>query len=141
MNLMTRRNPGPATLSEFFSDVFSDPFFNGIARTAQEPLPLDISEDEKNVIIRASLPGYTREDINLEIHDGVLTISAEHTEETEKTTETFYRRERRTGAVSRRVRLPETVTDEHAKAELKDGVLTLRIAKNEKALPRKVEIN
>ena len=92
------------------------------------------------VIVRASLPGFTRENIDVEIHDGVLTIKAERTDETEERGENYFQRERRIGAVARSIALPSVVDDTQTAAELKDGVLTLRIPKSEKALPKKVKI-
>ena len=142
MNILVRRNNTPA-FNQLFNEFFQDPFFNTEAPAlteAAEAMPLDLSEDDKTVIIRASLPGFSKEDIQVDIHEGILTIQAQHTEETESN-EKFYRRERRTGAASRRIRLPDTVTHDQAHAELKDGILTLRIPKTEKALPRKIQIN
>src|SRR5687768_16271042 len=117
MNILVRRNNTPA-FNQLFNDFFQDPFFQSeapVLSEAAEAMPLDLSEDDKNVIIRASLPGFSKEDIQVEVNDGVLTIQGQHTEESESN-EKFYRRERRTGMVSRRIRLPDTVTHEQAQA-------------------------
>ncbi len=142
MNLI-RRDPAefPA-VSRLFNQLLGDPFFGAgqLAELEEGTLPLDISEDEKNVIVRASVPGFAKEDIEIEVNNGVLTIKATHKEEHEEKGERFYRRERRFGSMSRRVALPSTVEDNKTQAELKEGVLTLHIPKSEKALPRKVQI-
>ncbi len=145
MLTLLRRDPTEIpTMGRLMSHLLSDPFFgNGGTVPAIEEgnLALDVLEDEKNVIVRASLPGFKRDDIDVEIHDGVLSIKAERSEETEEKGETYYRRERRFGTVSRRVALPSVVEDGNTSADLKDGVLTLRIPKSQKALPRKVKIS
>ena len=124
-------------------NLFNDPFFGnaGLAPAIEEGnLALDVLEDEKSVVVRASLPGFRKEDIDVEIHDGVLSIKAEREEEKEEKGETYYRRERRFGTVSRRVALPSVVMEGETVADLKDGVLTLRIPKSPKAMPKKVKI-
>jgi len=141
MNIMARRDNLP--LSSVLESVFRDPFFAGaiVPRVEEGSLALDVSEDDANVIVRASLPGFKKEDIEVEIHDGVLTINATHTEEAEEKTERYYRKERRMGSTSRRIALPSAVQESGAKAELKDGVLSLLIPKVAKETPRKVQIN
>ena len=132
------------TVDRFLARVFDDPFFavrTAAPQTVDEgSLALDISEDDSNVIVRASLPGFSKENVDVEVHDGVLTIKAEQSEEHEEKGEQFYRKERRFGSVSRRVALPSHVAEDQAKAELKDGVLTLRFPKAAKATGRNVAI-
>ena len=138
MNLI-RRDPFENTaVSRLFGQVANEPYFSG--ELEEGTLPLDISEGDKNVIVRASVPGFKPGDIDVEVQAGILTIKAAHNEEKEEKNERFYRRERRFSSMSRRVALPSTVEDNKTNAELKDGVLTLSIPKSEKALPRKVQI-
>ena len=103
-------------------------------------LPVDISETEGKLQVKASLPGYAKEDIDVQVHEGVLSIKAHHSEETETKGEKWYRRERTYGAVSRRIALPGIVHDAPVNAELKDGVLTLAISVPEAAKPKQIEI-
>jgi len=143
MMTLIRRDPADfPTVSRLFNQFLGEPFCSGGTLTELEEgtLPLDISEDEKNVIVRASLPGFTKNDIEIEVNNGVLTIKATHKEEREEKAERYFRRERRFTSMSRRVALPSTVEDNKTQAELKEGVLTLQIPKSEKALPRKVQI-
>lgn len=127
---------------EVFGQLLSDPFFSQVSASVDEgSLALDVSEDERSVIVRASVPGFTKDQINVEVHDGVLSINARQSEEKEEKGERFYRRERRFGSVSRRVALPCAVVETDAKADLKDGVLTLRLPKSQKELPKKISIN
>jgi HSP20 family protein len=128
--------------------LLNDPFFSSNLTNGTDLLPeldesalaLDISEDEKNLIVRASLPGFKKEEIDIEVHDGVLTIKATHTEQAQAATETYLRRERRIRSLQRRVALPTTVEGAKVDAELKDGELTLRLAKTPEAQPRKIAI-
>lgn len=137
--------PLTAVIDRFFQDPFftDGPATPGAATSGSDhsPLPLDLSEDERSVIVRASLPGFRREDVSIEVHEGVLTISARRREEQEHKGERFYRKERRDSSLSRRVALPDSVAEHGAEATLADGVLTLRLPKLEKEQPRKIAIN
>ena len=147
MTMLIRRDPFTApTLARLLDAAFSDPFFSGNAPGAgngvdEGTLAVDVSEDERNVIVRASLPGFAKENVEAEVNDGVLTIKASHNEDNEAKDERFYRRERVVTSLSRRIALPATVTEGETRGELKDGVLTLRLPKSVKPTPRKVSIN
>lgn len=104
-------------------------------------LAVDVSENDREVTVRASVPGYSDKEIDVQLESGVLTIKAHHEEEREEHGEHFYRRERYEGALSRRVALPGAFADTaQVKAELDRGVLTVHIPKSEQAKPRKIEI-
>ncbi len=144
MNLISRREP-ISNLPSILDRFWNEPFFANFlavpsAGVDEGTLALDVSEDEKNVYVRASLPGFQREDVDVEVNDGVLTIKATHTEETEEKSERFYRKERRAGSLSRRLALPGVVLEGQTEAELKDGVLTLTLPKSPTATPKKVKI-
>lgn len=145
MYLIRRRPTDLPSIENLMSRVLDDPFFglraNGADPVDEGTLALDVSEDERDVIVRASLPGFSKDDVDVEVHDGVLTIKAEHTEEKEETGEQYYRKERRFGSMSRRVALPSAVQDDGGRAELKDGVLTLRLPKVNKSVAKKVKID
>jgi HSP20 family protein len=140
-----RRDPVGRSVRDLLSFVADDPFFrtplfkNGAA--GEGTLALDIVEGDGELIVKASVPGFKKEDIDVQIHEGVLTIRAERSEEQEREDERFYRRERRTGSVSRRVALPAEIADTDATAVLEDGVLTLRIPQAEAAKPKQIPIN
>jgi HSP20 family protein len=103
-------------------------------------LPLDIEENEGNFVIKASVPGFAPEDINVEVEDGILTIRAEHSGEEEQEREDWFVRERYSGSVERKLRLGKSVDAESIEAELQHGVLTLTLAKAEEAKPRLIEV-
>lgn len=147
-NEVVRRDPFAAMESftpfrRVFDRVFDDPFFRSAAAAAEEGgLALDVFEKDGKLKVEASLPGYRKEDVDVQVHDGILSIkaqkSAEH-EEGERGSK-FYRRERSWGSVSRRVALPGIVKDADVDAELKNGVLTLTIPLPEEKQPKQIEI-
>jgi HSP20 family protein len=129
-------------LDRFFGEpVFTRGFPAALARFEEGVLPLDISETDTHVLVRASVPGFKPEDIEAQIHDNVLTLKAEHKEEKEEKNERFFRKELKFGSMNRRVALPSHVLDKDVHAELKDGLLTLRIPKAVKEAPKKIRIN
>lgn len=145
---LTHRQPTRVEIHPFdrlFTGLFSrDPFFSGLGVPSsfeQAEFEVDVSENDEQVLVRASVPGFKRDDISVDIHEGVLTISATMNEEAEEHTERYHRRERRTGSMSRRVTLPVPVNEENAEASLNDGVLELRLPKNGSAGPKRIAIS
>ncbi len=147
-NAPARRNAVEfAPIDRFIARVFDDPFFtpraiaNGKTTIDDGRLALDIAETDDHLTVLASLPGFTKDQIDIEVDDGVLTIKAEREETTEQTTAQFHRKERRLGSIHRRLTLPTPVSEDGASAELKDGVLTLTLPKAARPTGRKVAIN
>ena len=103
--------------------------------------PLDIFEDTERVTIQVELSGMKKEDFELSLQDGVLTISGERKFEEEKREGESFRRERLFGAFSRSVTLPSAVKAEEVKATYEDGVLTVTLPKAEEAMPKKIQVN
>jgi len=106
---------------------------------------LDIAETDKDLNVTVDLPGLKKEDINIELDQGLLTISAERKEEHERKDKSFTRQERSYGIVKRVVRVPDSVDPRQSKvnADFKDGVLHITIEKTRQigeASPRRIEI-
>ena len=141
MNTIVRRGFEPLNLSQIMNHIFADPAFTDMASVEEGNLALDVSEDAGSVIVRASLPGFRKEDIDVQVHDGVMAINAKRSEETESKDEKFYRKERRMTSVSRRIALPAAVAEDQTRAELKDGVLTLRMPKSARSMAKKIAIS
>ena len=122
--------------------LFDDPFFRrpSTARPRVAALPVDVLEQDGKLVVKASLPGFDKGDIDVRLDEGVLSIKAEHSEEREQSDERVYRRERRYGAVARRLALPGVADGADVEAELKDGVLTLAIPVPEVDAPKAIEI-
>jgi HSP20 family protein len=129
--------------ARLLDDSVSTPLLAGGALLAAGggALALDVSEGDGQVVVRASLPGFQKEDVEVQLHEGVLSIRATHAEETETKEERFHRRGRRTGSVPRRIVLPGVVSDADVSGAPEDGVLTLRIPFPEKPKPRQIEIS
>jgi HSP20 family protein len=103
-------------------------------------LPLDISENDNEFIVKASLPGVRPEDVQITVHGDTLTIRGEMKAEQEKKDEHYHLRERRYGLFQRTVRLSAPVRSDQAHAEFQDGVLTLTLPKAEEAKPKQIRI-
>lgn len=120
--------------------MFTRPFWNEW-RADEGTLPLDIYEQADELVVEASVPGFRKEDISLQLHQGVLSIVARPAAEAGSYADArYYRRERPAGSWSRRVALPGVVHDAAMTAELRDGVLRLRIPVPEAAKPKQIEI-
>lgn len=101
---------------------------------------VDVTETETEFNIKAELPGFAKKEIDLEVADGVLTLSAEHTEEKEEKKENYHLRERHYGSYSRSFRLPEGVDSEKIDAKMENGVLNVILPKREEEKPKKIEV-
>jgi HSP20 family protein len=104
-----------------------------------KPVPLEITEKDNVVRIRAEVPGFKENELEVNFDGGILTIKGEHREEAEKKEEKTYHSERRARQIFRQVTLPVNVIADKMTASLKDGVLELSAPKTERAA-QKVEI-
>jgi HSP20 family protein len=104
------------------------------------PLPLDVSENENEFVVKASLPGVKPEDVHITIQGDSLTIRGESKGEQETKGERWHLRERRFGAFQRSVSLGTPVDSEKAKADYEHGVLSLTLPKAEASKPRQIKI-
>jgi HSP20 family protein len=102
---------------------------------------LDVYEDKDNVYVKAELPGMKREEIDVSLHDGTLSISGERKIESERKGADLYRSERFFGRFQRSVSLPAPVATDKVNAQYKDGILTIALPKTEEAKPRKIEVS
>ncbi|KAJ3561864.1 hypothetical protein NP233_g9933 [Leucocoprinus birnbaumii] len=115
---------------------------NTLAERAFKP-SMDLHEDSEKNLVSATfeLPGVKKEDVQLEVRDGFLTIAAETKASTEHEENGYAVRERRFGKFSRSLRLPKGVKDENIKAAMADGVLTVTFPKRSaEEEPKKIAI-
>ena len=111
------------------------------AMTVAEWAPLvDITEDDKEYLIKAELPEVKKEDIKLTAHNDVLTITGERKYEKEEKGKKYHRVERAYGSFERSFTLPEDADAGKIAAEFKDGVLKVHLPKSEKAKPKSIEV-
>ena len=101
--------------------------------------PVDIHEDDDAIHVDAELPGFTKDEIEITMEQGVLTISAQRKEEHQPKGEQHLS-ERQFRRVARSFRLPSAVDENGVEAQLKEGVLHLRLPKREEVKPRKISV-
>jgi HSP20 family protein len=121
----------------FFGDAFGESRPWGLS--AWGP-PLDVEETDKEVMVRAEIPGVKADELELSIRDNSLVISGEKKEENEKKEKGYFYQERRFGSFRREVPLPSAVDAEHVEAEYKDGVLHVKLHKATEALPKRIPV-
>ena len=122
--------------------VFDAFFGNGSGGHARRWVPaMDLVETDEQLVLRADLPGLSRDDVEIEVKDGALTVSGERKAETEERSEGFYRVERSFGRFSRSMTVPDGVDAAAIAASFADGVLEVRIPKPEQRKPHRVEIS
>ncbi len=111
-----------------------------VTRGAWMP-PVDIYQNgDHEIVLKAELPDMTREDIEITVDNGTLTIKGEKKFSGEVQKEQFHRIERRYGTFSRSFSLPQTVDASKVGAEYRNGVLTVRLPLREEAKPRQIKV-
>ena len=101
---------------------------------------VDIQETDKEFVIKAELPEVKKEEVKVSIKDGVLTIEGERKLEKEDKSKKFHRVERFYGKFVRSFTMPENTDDKSVRADFKEGVLNVHIAKTEAAKPKAIEV-
>jgi HSP20 family protein len=102
---------------------------------------LDVFDEKDHFVVNAELPGMKKEEIELSFQDGMLSISGERKQSTEKTEGETYRSERYFGKFQRSVTLPTAVDSSKISASYKDGVLSVTLPKSEAAKPKQIQVN
>ena len=102
---------------------------------------VDIYEKEDKLCIQAELPGFSKENIKVDVKGNLLTIGGERLSDEELKGEGSYRRERYFGSFERSFKLPFEVKEEQISATYKDGVLTLLVERPEELRPKQITIN
>jgi HSP20 family protein len=121
-------------------------FQDSISRLFSEPASrpwspaVDIYETENDLVLKADIPDVDAKDVGIQIENGTLTLKGERKFEQEKDGKGFHRIERSYGSFVRAFSLPETVDAEKVKADYKNGVLTVTVAKKEVAKPRTINV-
>lgn len=102
----------------------------------------DISETDKEYVIRASLPAVKKEDVNVTVDSGMITIKGERKQSKEDKSEKFHRVESFYGSFERSFSLPENVDTDTIRCESKDGILTVHIPKTQpqKSQPKQISV-
>jgi HSP20 family protein len=142
-------SPGQLAVGSFRTEMdrLFDSFFGGglgferpwdLAGAAG--LPLDVEETDKEITVRAEIPGVNVDDLEISISGGALVISGEKKETEEKREKGYFYQERRFGSFRREIPLPTAVDENDVQAEYKNGVLVVKLKKSQEALPKRIPI-
>jgi HSP20 family protein len=126
--------------------IFNDPFFrsertdDGLTLENWNPV-VDIYDNDDSVVIKADLPGLSKDDITIDLENQTLTVKGERSLENEVKEENYYRRERAFGKFHRAFTVPAEVNPDQIKANFKDGVLKIEIPKPEEQQPKQITVH
>jgi len=122
-------------------------FFQSFEPTGKDQLtagsfvpPVDVYEDEQNLILKLEVPGVNEADLNVSVENNTLTIQGERKFEKEEKEENFHRIERRYGSFLRTFKLPNTVDSDKVEASYDKGILKITLAKRAEAKPRQIKV-
>jgi HSP20 family protein len=156
MNTLTRWNPFKSSTWDPFKDL--EEFEQRLATTFGRVMPkkngeetetiasadwaplVDISEDDKEYLVKAELPGLKKEEVKVTVEEGVMTISGERKVEKEEKTKKYHRVERAYGKFERSFTLPDKADGTKVNAEFKDGMLQVHLPKTETSVGKAVEV-
>ena len=140
-------NGNGGTAATRYRDPFSmardllswDPLFSNRPASAFAPA-FEVKETSDMFVVKADVPGVNEQDLDINVHNSILTISGHRVAEERKEGESFALYERQYGSFSRSFSLPDMADGERIEAKLENGVLTLTIAKKAEAKPRKIAL-
>jgi len=140
--MTTLRDEIEQLFGQVFERVLESPLDRGGTQFLSGWLPaVDLYEDKDSVIVKAELPGMKKEDIDISLHDGFLTLSGERKEEQKYESADSYRSERVLGRFHRTISLPCRVDADKIKATYQDGILSVTLPKSEEAKPKQIAID
>jgi HSP20 family protein len=102
--------------------------------------PVDVEENEKEYLIKAELPEVKKEDVKVQMLDGILTIEGERKQEKEEKGKKFHKMERSYGKFVRQFSLPTEIEPAKIQAEFKDGMLNVHLPKTANAKPKAIDV-
>ena len=146
------RMPSPMRASEREIDRAFRDFFHWPRLREMEPFAfprdlrmqvpsLDVYEEKSDVVVKAEMPGMSKDDIDITLSDSTLTLKGEKKKEEEVKEKDYYRCERQYGSFYRTVELPSEVKSDGVKATFKDGILEVRLAKSAESKKKEIHVN
>jgi HSP20 family protein len=146
MTYVTRWDPFRefVTLQDRMNRLFRDSQPDGrdeALSTSSFAPPVDVYEDEHNVVLKIEVPGIDEKDIDVRIENNTLTVQGERKFEKEEKEENYRRVERQYGSFTRTFTLPNTVDPEQVQANYDKGVLKIQLAKKAEAKPKQIKVN
>ena len=101
---------------------------------------VDIKQTDKALIVEVAAPGFNEDEIEVSVHDGILTVSAQKQEESSKEEGDYILKERRAGRLYRKIHVGTEVDEEKATATSKNGILTIELPFSEKSQPKRIPV-
>ena len=146
MTVLTRWDPFRefTTLQDRMGRLFRNNYGEGgeesLTTTAFAP-PVDVYEDEHNVVLKLEVPGIDEKDIDVRVENNTLTVHGERKFETEEKEENFRRVEQQYGSFTRSFTLPTTVDADSIQATYDKGILKIQLAKKAEAKPKQIKVS
>lgn len=129
------------TLREAMDHLFDDAFTRPVGSMARSSMPaVDMYQTDDAVVIKAALPGFKPDDVQISVTNEVLTLRGEFKEENNRNDAVYHVRERRHASFERSLGLPTSVQTDKAKADFENGVLTISLPKAEEVKPKSITI-
>lgn len=128
-------------MNRLFDDFFGRPVTKQEWTEGVWAPSVDVSESKDDVIIKAEIPGMSKDDVKVSVRDNVLILSGEKKQEREEKDANYHRIERSYGSFSRSFALPTSVKPDKVKASYKDGVLKITLPKSEEVKPKEIPIS
>ena len=128
-------------INRIFGDAYTRRYDDDVMQRGDWIPAVDIFEDaNQEIVLRAELPGLSKEDIDVRVENNTLTLKGERKHESEVKQEQYHRIERTFGSFSRTFTLPPTVDANRINAEYRNGVLTVTLPLREEAKPRQIQV-
>ena len=143
MTNLTRWDPFSemrTTMDRLFDEGFSRPWRLIPQSNEEATFPIEVSETDEALEVKASLPGVNPDDVEVTVANDVLTVKAAHEERTEEKKRDYYRREIRYGSFHRSLSLPVSVDADKAEAKFDNGILHLTLPKAEAVRPKQIRV-
>jgi HSP20 family protein len=128
-------------MNRLFQDTYGPSRDEKNLTTSSFVPPVDVYEDEHNIVLKLEVPGIDQKDIDIRLENSTLTVRGERKFEKEEKEENFHRVERRYGSFFRAFTLPTTVDADSVTADYDNGVLKIKLAKKAEAKPKQIKVN
>ena len=140
MSNLTRWNPNRdfVSVNEMMNRLFDQAFV--LPQNGNRTPSVDVVENDDNIVVKAELPGFNPDNIDIRIEGNLLQLRGEYDQNNEKNEGQYHVREMQHASFNRTIPLPTTVDTNKANAEFENGVLVLTLPKHETAMPRKINI-
>ena len=125
-------------MDHLFDEAFTHPF--GLTTDGWSRPAIDMYQTDNEVVVKASLPGFKADEVQINITGDVLTLRGETKQDQEVKEKTYHMREQRWGSFERSIPLPTSVSADKAMADFENGILTITLPKSEAARPKAITI-